>query len=230
MQIKQYFLMFIFFLIGNSSQATTLTVNTLTDTNTGSGTSGSLRYLMSIAQAGDTINFDASLTGSIILDNTLGNLPQITVSNLTITGNLITSPGVAIGTPKIAIDGQNLPSNSETICFSINSLNSSDIYTIENLSFINFVGTGGYSAGIYSTSLGGTININNCFFGTTDGVTTSSNVFGIALINGTNTGTLNLANSIITASTGAPFQAWGFNEANVSGCIINGNSQPAMDF
>lgn len=230
MKIYQYLaILLAFFANKNLLPANILTVNTLTDIATGAGTSGSLRYLMGIAVDGDTINFDPSLTGSIVLDNSLGNLPPITIDHLAITGNLITNSGVPTTIPMVSIDGQNLPADPYTTCFDIQNTNPSAIYTIANLSFINFAGNG-YSAGIRSGSFAGTINISNCYFGTNDGVTIDSNVFGIALTDGLTTATLNLTNSIITGSTGAPFQAWRFKEVNVSGCIIGGNRQPGMDF
>ncbi len=228
MKIYQYLVILLAFFANQNLLANILTVNTLTDTAIGTGTSGSLRYLMGIAVDGDTINFDPSLTGSIVLDNSLGNLPLITINNLTISGNLITSSGMPTTIPMVSIDGQNLPADPYTTCFDIQNTNLSAIYTIANLSFINFAGNG-YSAGIHSGSLAGIINISNCYFGTNDGVTIDSNVFGIALTDGLTTATLNLTNSIITGSTGAPLQVWFFNEVNVSGCIIGENNQPAID-
>lgn len=62
----------------------TYTVNSLADTNTGSGTSGTLRYCITQANASgvvDTINF--SVTGTITLAS---QLPAISHPDLTING------------------------------------------------------------------------------------------------------------------------------------------------
>src|SRR5260221_3144936 len=62
--------------------AATLTVNTLSDFNTGvCGTTCSLRDAISVAASGDSINFQAGLTGTITLTN--GEL--LINKNLTIT-------------------------------------------------------------------------------------------------------------------------------------------------
>jgi len=153
----------------NYASAILYTVNTLTDTSSGTGTSGSLRYVMGLLANGDTILFDASLSGSIVLDSGLGELPGITTSNCIIRGNL------AAGVPKVAIDGSNL---SAADGFDISGTATG--LQISNLAFINFSD----DAGIFMHSSGSCI-IDHCYFGTADGTTAAGNDIGLFVENNT---------------------------------------------
>lgn len=90
------------FLFPIAAQAATFTVNSLANTNTGSGSTGTLRYCLTMATitpgAPHTINFSVAGTIAIVADaNALPNITQAT----TIDGT--TAPGYA-GSPVIIID------------------------------------------------------------------------------------------------------------------------------
>jgi hypothetical protein len=83
-----------------ASFATTLTVNSLAATNTGSGNSGTLRYCMNIATItpGGPHTIVFSVAGTIAIGSNTNVLPNITSTGLTIDGT--TAPGYS-GLPVI---------------------------------------------------------------------------------------------------------------------------------
>ncbi len=186
----------------------TYTVNSLDDTNTGSGLSGTLRYCITQANASsgaDTINF--SVNGTIILTS---NLPNITDS-LTINGN---------GMANTIISGNNLYR-------SLNSIQTDGIsVTIQNLKATNgFVAGTGFGGALDFDSTGGTLTVNNVE------LTNGSAGYGGAI--NADAGTLNLNNSVFdlnTANTSGGALWLGSSPAvttTLVNCAISGNQGPA---
>jgi hypothetical protein len=141
---------------------------TITVTNNADSGAGSLRQAISSASAGDTINFDSSLAGQVIL---------LTSGTLTINKNL-------------TIDGSGLPSQvslSGNHTLSVFSVSNNATVTLRGLAVINGSATNGAGGSVAS---GSTLNIDGCLF--------SGNVasnFGGGIYN---TGTLNITSSRLT--------------------------------
>jgi autotransporter-associated beta strand protein len=107
--------------------STTWTVNSTADTNTGSGSSGTLRYALANAAAGDTITFSLSSGSTITLTS---SLPVIT-NNLTINGS---------GAPNLTISGAN---TYQILQVSTIGAGSGPTVSISNLNLIDGKVTGG---------------------------------------------------------------------------------------
>jgi hypothetical protein len=201
------------------------TVNSLDDTNTGSGTSGTLRYCITQANASsgaDTINF--SVNGTITLTS---NLPNITDS-LTINGN---------GTANTIINGNHLYR-------SLNSIQTDGItVTIQNLKATNGLG-GTFGGTLDISSEGGLVMLNNVEFtnghaGYGGGIRTShattivsnsiirdntSDTVSAGIWSG-HSGNLTLVNTLVTGNSGPGGGV--FNNGtvlNIYNCTVVGNS------
>ncbi|HEX8999259.1 MAG TPA: choice-of-anchor Q domain-containing protein, partial [Blastocatellia bacterium] len=182
------------------------TVNSLDDTNTGSGTSGTLRYCITQTNAlggADTINF--SVNGMITLTS---NLPNITDS-LTINGN---------GMANTIISGNNLYR-------SLNSIQTDGLtVTIQNLKATNgFVAGSGFGGALDFDSTGGTLTVNNVE------LTNGSAGYGGGL--NADDGTLNISNCVFTMNTsntsGGALWLGGTVTTTFVNCLISGNQGPA---
>ena len=132
---------------------------TLTVTSTADSGAGSLRAALGSAANGDTINFTVS--GTIQL---LSNLPNITITNLTINGNNATIQG-----------------GTDIRIFTVNSGAS---VTINNLTMtggncnslcpVLGFGSGELGGGIYNL---GTVTISNSTFSNNNGSTTGGGIY-----------------------------------------------------
>ena len=161
--------------VANASAATTWTVISLADTNTGSSHSGTLRWVIGQAANGDAINFQSGLTGTIGLT---AALPAIAV-DITIDG-----PGATV----ITVSG-----SSSTTVGTIFTIDSGKTVTISGLTISNGKAsssdTGG--GGILNN---GTLTVNGCTI-TNNSAASSINNQGGGIFNG---GTLNLYSSTVS--------------------------------
>ncbi len=134
----------------NIHAANTYTVNATTDSGSGSGTSGDLRYCITQANSnpGSTINFSVAANSTI----TLGSNMVPIQTNMTINGS---------GSSGLKIDG-----NSNQYCpFFVYSSNSSTVtissMTIQNAASVGGTGGIGISGGGGALGAGGAIFVNN---------------------------------------------------------------------
>jgi predicted outer membrane repeat protein len=164
-------LLAVFALATQAHAQVTYTVDTLADTNTGVGNTGSLRYVIgqvNKGSGGDTINFSgAGATGTITLTSAL---PAIAES-VTITG-----PGANV----LTVSGNN--------AVTVFTINSGVTVSLSGLTIANGIGTAG--GGINNS---GTLTVSNCTF---SGNTVSS--WGGGINNG---GTLTVSNSTFSGNT-----------------------------
>ena len=195
---------------------TTWTVNTLVDIATGSSTSGALRYCVTHAVNGDSINFTNGLSGTI----TLGSV--LTIShNLTITG-----PGASA----LAISGNNayevfaIPSGVTTSLSSLTIKNghANSGGGINNNGTLTLTGDtiSGNTAPVVGGGIDntGSLTVSNC---TISGNTCSSHGGGIW-----NSGSLTLTSDIISANK-ATYNGGGIFNTSVmtlTNCTLSSNS------
>jgi hypothetical protein len=179
----------------------TYTVNSLTDTGAGSGTTGDLRYCINQANAAsgaDTINI--SVTGTITLTSAL---PAISDS-LTING-----PGASL----LTISGNNTVRVFRT--------SSSPTVTFSNLTIASGnAASGNFGGGIYHPA-NSTMNITNCV------IRNCSALIGAAVFHET-AGTVNITGSTIRNNSASGNGGGIFNNVggkiNVTGSTFNNNS------
>jgi parallel beta-helix repeat protein len=167
--MKKLLLISSILLSGQLAFGTIFTVNSLANTNTGTGTTGTLRFCMNIATitpgGPHTITFSVAGTIAILSDPNV--LPTITSTGLIIDGT--TAPGYA-GIPLIIIDGAGTTSgNGITI--------STTAVTIKAMDITNSAGNG-----ISVSSTGSSFMIDNC-------VLRNSGTKGL-YINGASNGTI----------------------------------------
>jgi hypothetical protein len=177
------------------------TVDSLADTATGSGTSGTLRYCITQANAAggsDTITF--SVTGTITLTSAL---PSIS-SDLAITG-----PGVNL----LTVSGNNALRVFRTA--------GTAALTISNLMIANGnAASGNFGGGVYHTS-SSTLTISNCV------IRNCSALIGGGVFN-ESTAIVNITNSSIRNCSASVGGGGVYNNVagtiNIIGCTLNNNS------
>jgi hypothetical protein len=177
----------------------TYTVNSLTDTGAGSGTTGDLRYCITQANAAggtDTINF--SVTGTITLTSALPSISDDLIMN---------GPGASL----LTISGNNAVRIFTTGFFTSASFSN---LTIANGNASDFGGGIHYDAT-------GTLNITNCV------IRNCSALLGAGIYCGA-AGTINITGSTIrnnsaSASGGGIFNNVG-GRINITGSTVNNNS------
>ena len=166
-------------------------VNALTDSNTGSGSSGDLRWAVTQANAGNgytEIQFvSGGNSGSINLASALPTL----IKNVTITG-----PGAS----NLSIKGSGSASNFRALAIS-----SGVTVSISDLTFKNFSLIGAGSAGGAITN-SGNLTLNNDTFNNNTITTTSGEIDGGAIYSD---GTLTVNTSQFTNNTSAASAGWG---------------------
>ena len=194
-------------ILSASARAATLTVTTKADSGT-----GSLRQALTDAGAGDTIDFDYTVTGKITL--TSGQLPTIT-HDLTITG-----PGANV----LAVDGNHA---SRVFVMTAGAVAISGL-TIQNGQAPSSEGAPFYGDGGGMALSGGTLTLTGCVL-TANTATPSvagGSSYGGGLDN-TAGGTLLLTGCTLegnSASYGGVLENVG--TTTLTGCTLDGNSAP----
>ncbi len=205
MKTNKYLLFFLIIINPHYTPASTVTVTNLNDSG-----AGSLRQaIIAVNTSGyESIYFNPSLAGTITLAS---RLPEITADGVNIVGNLID------GVPTITIDG------ASTILYGldINNLNSFSVFTIQNLAIVNCACTAIRVSNC--NRLSGSIEISNCYLGTTNGTTKQPNRFGL-LLNGDTGSTITVNNCLVYGNSDDGIFINTNSTASVTNSTIYGNT------
>jgi predicted outer membrane repeat protein len=178
----------------------------ITVTNNSSAGVGSLRNAINIAQSGDTIKFDSSLSNqTITLKSSVGIQKSLTIDgkdapNLTISG------GQKTNIFRLAKQNESLTVRSVTLADSYYEATvggaiwatENSTVNIENANFINNVSQGAALHG----QKGSVINVTNSTFDNNDGATISNKPYSAGAISLFAYGSLTVKGSVFTNNTG----------------------------
>ena len=204
-------------LLANTAHAATLTVTDLSDSTSDTG---SLRYLIAHSNSGDTINFQAGLTGTITLTNgTLSISQDLTIqgpgaSSLTISGNNA-STVFTVNSGTVTLDSLTITGGSDAnFGGGITNLGT---LTVSNCTLSGNFGTQG--GGIVN---GGTLTVSNCTFSGN-----TANGFGGGIDNAFATATI--SDSTFSGNSGGTSGQGGgilnySGTMTVNNCTFSGNS------
>jgi len=218
----------------------TYTVNTTTDTASGTGTSGSLRYVIGLANGNagsDSIVFDASVFASATtITLSLGELSitdgvtiagPVAQATLAGSGSRILNINPATGGDSVTITNLDLTTGSATAGNGGAILNEDATLIMSGCTIANSTVSAGRGGGLYSNT--GNVSLSDCTVAG-NAATDATVGFGGGIFSGAS---LFLADCTVTDNTAAKSGGGVFadsaptNDATISGSAISGNTAGA---